>query len=119
MNYDQPRQLESGGWHYTSRNRRTGTHSLGYCATDHHDAPHATEDEARRCYRDYQLREQLRLDGGTFTSWNRCQYKPCETLTNKGATLGEWGLWLLCDEHRTNECVAELYGDLAGDSMHS
>jgi hypothetical protein len=116
VNYDQPRQLESGGWHYTTANRRVGTYPVGYCA-DH--APHETEDDARRCYRDYELNERLRLDGGESGSWHRCQHPQCETLTNKIVQLGEWQIWLLCDEHRTKESVAELYGPLAGDSMHS
>ena len=118
MNYDQPRQLESGGWHYTTFNRRIGTFPIGYCATEHRDAPHETEDEARRCYRDYELNERLNLDR-TYSSWNQCEYPGCEILTNKGAGINGWPRWLLCDEHRTKECCAELYGELAGNSMHS
>ena len=33
--------------------------------------------------------------------------------------FGGWHYWLLCDEHRTKECCAEMYGELAGDSVHS
>lgn len=117
MNYDQPRQLEGGGWHYTSFNRRIGTFPIGYCAN--HDEPHATEDEARACYRDYELNERLRLDH-TIGDYNPCQAPSgCETLTNRGASIDGWFRWRLCDEHRTKEICAELYGPLAGDSMHS
>lgn len=118
MNYDQPRQLGSGGWHYTTFNRRIGTFPIGYCASQHPDAPHETEDDARRCYRDYQLAEQLR-DAGEFSSWNRCQAQDCEELTNGGMQLGGFELYILCPQHRTREIVAGLYGPLAGDSWHS
>lgn len=115
MNYDQPRQLKDGGWHYTTFNRRIGTFPIGYCR-DH--GPHETEDEARRCYRDYELNERLRLDG-TLGDWNPCEYPSCETLTNREASIGGWGGWRLCDVHRTKKIAAELYGELAGDSVHS
>lgn len=117
MNYDQPRQLKDGGWHYTSRNDDR-IFPIGYCGTGHRDQPHATEDEARRCYRDYELNERLYLDG-TLGNWNPCEYPGCETLTNRDARIGEFGGWRLCDEHRTRECCAELYGEMAGDSIHS
>ena len=97
MNYDQPRQLKTGGWHYTSLNKRIGTFPIGYCQ-DH--GPHETEDDARRCYRDYELNERLRLDG-TLGDWNPCEYPECGTLTNRGASIGGWHRWRLCDEHRT------------------
>lgn len=117
MNYDQPRQLKNGGWHYTSMNDGR-IMPIGYCATDHRDRPHATEDEARRCYRDYELNERLRLDG-MISHWEKCAWPECETLTNRQVSIDGWPRWLLCDEHRTKECCAELYGELAGDSVHS
>ena len=116
MNYDQPRQLKDGGWHYTSRNDGR-VFAIGYCA-DHKDAPHATEDEARRCYRDYLLNERLRLDL-TLGDYNPCEVAGCKTLTNRAVSIDGWPRWRLCDEHRTKEAVAEMYGPLAGDSMHS
>ncbi|MFZ0173756.1 MAG: hypothetical protein WAL04_18885, partial [Acidimicrobiales bacterium] len=84
MNYDQPRQLKTGGWHYTQMNDHR-IWPIGYCA-DHRDAPHATEDEARRCYRDYELNERLHLDV-TLGSWNPCEYGGCETLTNRAVMI--------------------------------
>jgi hypothetical protein len=117
MNYDQPRQLKDGGWHYTTFNRRIGTFPVGYCA-DHKDKPHETEDDARRCYRDYELNELLHLDR-TAWYWNPCEYPGCEVLTNREATIGEWRAWLLCDMHRTKEVCAVLYGEMAGNSAHS
>ena len=43
--------VKDGGWHYTSMNDGR-IHPIGYCWE--HPA-HPSEDEARRCYRDYQL----------------------------------------------------------------
>lgn len=117
MNYDQPRELAGGGWHYTTMNDgRAG--AIGYCM-DHRDAPHATEEEARRCYRDYELNERLSLDV-TLGDYNPCEAPSgCETLTNRAASIGGWTLYRLCDGHRTKEVVAALYGPLAGNSVHS
>ena len=119
MNYDQPRQLaDKSGWHYTSMNDGN-VHAIGYCR-DHLDHPHATEDEARRCYRDYELNERLRLDAGTWSNhWQPCDYPGCPALTNKPVTINGWERWTLCDEHRTKECCTELYGEMAGNSVHS
>lgn len=114
MNYDQPRELKDGGWHYTSMNDGR-IWPTGYCAGH---APHETEDDARRCYRDYELNEQLHL-GCTLGDWNPCEYPECETLTSRGVSIGGWIRWRLCDEHRTKDCCTELYGEMAGDSMHS
>ena len=116
MNYDQPRKLADGsGWHYTQMNDGR-IWPIGYCRE--HE-PHATEDDARRCYRDYELNERLTLDG-TIGNWNPCEHEGCETLTNRNAGIEPWGpSWRLCDEHRTKERCAELYGELAGDSVHS
>lgn len=116
MNYDQPRQLKDGGWHYTQMNDGQ-VWPVGYCS-DHE--PHKTEDDARRCYRDYELNERLMLDAGTWSNhWQKCDYPSCEALTNKPVMISGWHRWMLCDEHRTKECCAELYGEMAGDSVHS
>lgn len=117
MNYDQPRELQSGGWHYTSRNDDR-IHPVGYCP-DHRDSPHATEDEARACYRNYLLEQRTRLDG-TLGAWNPCEAPSgCALLTNRAAVIQGDPRWRLCDEHRTAEIVAELLGPLAGNSIHS
>lgn len=117
MNYDQPRQLQTGGWHFTTENDgRIG--AIGYCA-DHRDTPHDTEDEARACYARYLLEQRTTLDV-TLGDYNPCVAPAgCTTLTNRCAMVGGWTTWRLCDEHRTLEVVAELQGPLAGDSVHS
>ena len=117
MNYDQPRELQSGGFHYTSMNDGR-VWPIGYCA-DHKDAPHPTEDEARACYARYLLEQRTRLDV-TLGNWNPCEAPAgCRTLTNRCAMIGGWTTYRLCDEHRTLDVVAELQGPLAGNSMHS
>lgn len=126
MNYDQPRQIaegeNAGKWHYTTANRRTGTHPIGYCA-EH--GPHDTEAEARECYGRY-LRDQVRLDKPHTWSWGTCDYgldseTPCKNPANNGAHSGPWAMALLCDEHFNREDAVTALGldGPAGDSMHS
>ena len=127
MNYDQPRQIaegpHAGKWHYTTANRRTGTHPIGYCRD--HD-PHDTEAEARECYGGY-LRERVRLDEPHTWSWGTCDYgrreggEGCKNPANNGAHSGAWHMALLCDEHFTVEHAIEALrlAGAAGDSIHS
>lgn len=127
MNYDQPRELEDkSGWHYTTHNKRTGTHPIGYCR-EH--GPHATEAEARECYASY-LRDNVKLDPPHTWSWCTCDYgtgeyggerQPCPNPANSGARSGPWRVALLCDEHFTREHAIEALGldKPAGDSWHS
>ncbi len=124
MNYDQPRELaDKSGWHYTTGNRRTGTHPIGYCR-DH--GPHATEAEARECYAQYLL-DNVRLDEPHSWSWGSCDYgrgegaKRCKNPANNGARSGSWRMVLLCDEHFTAMGAVEALGlhRPAGDSIHS
>jgi hypothetical protein len=116
VNYDQPRELaDHSGWHYTSMNDGR-VHAIGYCAN--HD-PHPTKDEAYDCYTRYKLDHDLRLDGQWQDTWHRCLIEGCETLTDRHAWFAPWGpTYNLCDEHRTREVVAELFGTV-GDSIHS
>jgi len=105
VNYYAARKLEDGsGWHYTSANRRAGTHPVGYCA-EH--GGHETPEEACECFRRYLLdgwREE------TYGDWTGCEWEGCDTPTKKGLTtrppLGD-GL-ALCDEHRTPENLEAL-----------
>jgi len=117
VNYDQPRQREDGGWYYTTRNDGN-VWPIGYCP-DHE--PHATEQEARVCYRDYELTERLRFtdDQPKAPQLLVCQAFGCERYTSGSASIGGWERWTLCAEHRNRETVAELYGPEAGNSIHS
>jgi hypothetical protein len=117
VNYDQPRALRDGGWHYTRRNDDR-IHPIGYCA-DH--APHETEQEARVCYRNYELTERLRFqdDDPDADHLSRCNAPDCKAYTSGSAQIGAWRFWRLCAEHRTRETVEALYGPEAGNSIHS
>jgi hypothetical protein len=115
VNYDQPRErADRSGWHYTQMNDGR-VWPIGYCA-DH--APHATEGEARDCYTRYLLEQRLQLDGMAYADMQR----PCEVCgawTDKFAEISPWGpSFTLCDEHRTREQFAALFGQV-GDSVHS
>jgi hypothetical protein len=106
MNYYNALQLETGGWHYVSQNRREGTHPVGYCAQWREDKTHvhATEEEARECFRRYLLDGQREEEYG---DWTGCEV--CDAPTKKGLTarppLGNG--FAFCDEHRTSEALAE------------
>lgn len=105
MNYYDARALADGsGWHFTSANRRAGTHPVGYCA-EH--GPHATADEARECFRRYLLDGQRET---TYADWTGCAWDGCDTPTKKGLEtrppLGDD--FPLCDEHRTPENLETL-----------
>jgi hypothetical protein len=121
MNYDQPRELaDESGWHYTRMNDGE-VRALGYCR-DHLDQPHATEDEARACYTRWLLETRLFLDGrGDPDVRRRCEWEGCETFTDRIAQVNPAdmsAMYFLCDDHRTREHVAELFGTV-GDSIHS
>lgn len=129
MNYYDARQRESDGrWDYTSANRRTGTHPVGYCAertacecvlrspaygadpncsvcggdgrvlNPAYCGSHDTPDEARECFTRYLLDGSREEDYG---DWTGCEV--CDKPTKKGLTtrppLGDGHP--LCDEHRT------------------
>lgn len=108
MNYYDARELKDGGWHYTSANRRSGTHPVGYC---HEHGPHETADEARECFRRYLLDGQREE---AYGDWTGCEWEGCDTPTKKGLTtrppLGHG--FALCDEHRTAENLEALTPDV-------
>lgn len=110
MNYYDAREKivdgESVGWHYTSFNRRTGTRAVGTCV-DHE--PHATKDEAYRCYTEYLLDSQLRLQATERGVKRQCAAADCGEWTEKRASL-DISVWVLCDLHRNRETVASLFG---------
>jgi hypothetical protein len=100
--YDARERADHSGWHYTVM-RNGVVRPAGACA-DH--PPHATEDEARDCFRAWLL-EGARFDG-TSSDWTGC--KICDAPTKRYAEtrppLGN--AFPLCDEHRTPEVLADL-----------
>jgi hypothetical protein len=117
MNYYDALRLEDGsGYHYVSKNRREGTHPVGYCSRiqpcpecEDYRQPecevcgqqgyidkgegwykehvHATADEARECFRRYLLDGQR---DESYGDWTGCEAvidgEKCDTPTKKGLT---------------------------------
>ncbi len=71
----------------------------------HHDDGHATEQEARECYRQYLLDKKLVLDRKLIDLQRKCAV--CETWTQGCAEVG-LHLFVLCDDHRTRGQVEKL-----------
>lgn len=121
MNHLAPRQIESTKrWDYTCKNDDR-IYPIGYCGEAHRNRPtddaeapaghHETEAEACACYKRYLMEQRTQLDR-TQELMSQCEYPGCETCTRSMALVD--GIWfrVLCDEHRTIEVVAQLYGDV-------
>lgn len=113
-------KADGTGFHYVSLNKRHGGYPLGYCA-EH--APHATEDEARACYRAWQ-RDHVRLDAVTLGNWTNCRFPGCEQPTRAAADIQGDGYNIapLCPAHLTTEHAIPALGladALAGDSRET
>lgn len=117
MNYHTAVELQSGGYHYASHNRRSGTYPLGYCR-DHGGHPTATE--ARECYAQYE-RDNIQLTG--HCSWSDCTAEDCPNPANTYAWIQGNGyrLAVLCLEHLTVEHATRVLhlDQPAGDSYQS
>lgn len=77
--------------------------------TKYHRDGHKTASEAIRCYRNYVLDTQLRLDIKLFETQKKCGV--CSTWTDGVAEVDHFTRFFLCDAHRVREIVAELYLD--------
>lgn len=83
-----------------------------------HSGGHATEDEACDCFKKYTLDTSLRLmpqEPENASQQNRC--KICNKFTACHATVGGHGVFTLCPEHQTRECVESIYK--VGESWES
>jgi hypothetical protein len=139
VNYDRPRQRETDKrWDYTTGNRRTGVHPIGYCRAwpkswyEHegeewleklkvnkdkfHDRGHDTAAEARECYHQYQLDNEVRI-GKQPDQQRRCA--ECEKWTQDfvqvGGALGQ--INVLCEDHQDRETIEKHFN--CYDSIHS
>lgn len=126
MNYYEPKQrLKDRRWDYT----RNG-HPAGYCreyqeidpkivpiteaqqqeyretAHKHHTNGHATEEEARECYKEYLLDHDLSLNRTMADQQRKC--KVCGEWTQKFAEIGVQ-IFELCDKHNNKEEVGKLF----------
>lgn len=99
MNQETAAQTPDGqGWHYVSRNRRTGTHPIGYCR-DHVDQPHATETEARECYARYRRENLITFDEHDQPTLRRCEVPGCGEWSARSARVGGYDFVRLCPQH--------------------
>lgn len=122
MNYYEPRQVnpesdspDAGKWRYTCSNRRTGTYAVGYCAEG---CPGHDDKEGAYAHQTaYLLDRKMRLDATMADQQRRCEWEGCGEWT-QGVAEVEHRTWTLCDEHRTRENVAALFGSV-GDSFGS
>lgn len=83
-----------------------------------HEDGHATEQEARDCYRQYMLDSSLFLpakEPPNATQAQKCQV--CGVWTACIATVGSYSMFFLCPEHCTREHVEKLYR--VGESWES
>jgi hypothetical protein len=129
MNYDQARELQEGGWHWTTMNDgvvRTAWPCLRYVGPNISNAdfmespakpedfercePHASKEEAERHYYDASLAE---VRERAFADWSGCRVCDAptkKTLENSGmAKAFSLNMDFLCDEHRTREQLAALH----------
>lgn len=111
-------QRGEGGWHYVSASSEGG-HPLGYCAE--HE-PHATEDEARACFRRWERDKIVRREDSY--AWGTCRV--CKGPTRDAAEVHKPGFGpvptLMCRTHtEPSEVYAAvgLAGDLADDAWVS
>ena len=123
MNYYTALQREtSKKWDYTRRNGDS-IHAIGYCSgadrgDKYHNDGHETEGEAQKCYKEYLLDKELRLEGHELADTKRmCEHDGCEVWTSKMAEISPTRSFILCDEHRTREVVSGLFS--VGESMGS
>lgn len=125
MNYDEARQIESGGWHWTTMNDRkvrTAWPCLRYVGPEkplermmnatpddfERCAPHATREEAERHWYDACLEA---VEESNFGDWSGCRV--CDAPTKKGLGNPQMSRAFhvdpLCDEHRTKETLSSLH----------
>jgi hypothetical protein len=131
VNYYAARQREkTKKWDYTCRNDGR-IWPVGYCAGRHvevlqvpederepyHDHGHETAEEARECYKHYQLDNELHLDIKMASQQRKCEADGCGAWTQGMARVGGHVSFVLCDEHRNRENVEKLYS--VGESWTS
>lgn len=107
MNLLKAKELESGGWHYTTFNDNRGRTHTHVCCIAHQSTPHATREEAERCKYEYDI------SGAAYhANPNGKQARAC-------AECGEWttGFYLidgmqsveLCPAHADSETLRKHY----------
>jgi len=122
--YIAKKRQSDGKWDYTCNNRPTGychewrdidpkeipiseSQLEAYRASKdkYHSCGHDTEEEARECYKRYQLDNSLRF---STMSNQQLKCKVCGEWTQGFAEV-DCSLFTLCDEHRNRETVEQIY----------
>lgn len=120
MNYDKARQMQDGTWNY-SRQHDNMIYPIGYCRTHELNESwhkHTTQQEAEECYKQYQLDNSLRLEGGIMSNTKvKCQVDGCEEYSGVTSYI-DYECFVLCPTHRTKEVIATMF-DCSGESIHS
>ena len=75
---------------------------------------HETEEEARACYKKYQLDQMMRI-GKMSNQQNKCQI--CDAWTSGTVSVGGYTLYVLCPDHQGREHVESLFS--VGSSIES
>lgn len=75
----------------------------------YHIDGHKTASEAIRCYRNYTLDTQLRLDIKLFETQKKCAV--CAAWTDGVAEVDHFTRFILCDTHRIRDIVEEMFLD--------
>lgn len=117
MNYYQPRELRNketgkgtGLYHYTCMNDDR-IWAVGYCREN---CPgHATPDEAREHYRQYEL-DHARYNGAITDMQVPCEV--CKAWTSQCAVVNHHSIFL-CYEHLNRETLEQIYQP--GDAISS
>lgn len=112
MNYYEPRQMidkegkETGLYHYTRQNRRTGTFPVGYCADN---CPgHPDEAGAYEHYRQYLLDTAEFNFSRLKDQQVRCCLKGCGNWTQELAQTEDQRHFMLCTDHQNRETLEKV-----------
>lgn len=74
----------------------------------YHTCGHETEEEARKCYKEYMLDYQLRLNPKQENPSQLYKCKVCSEWCSGSATIGWCEYYNLCEKHCTREEVEKI-----------
>jgi len=106
MKYHYASRRDDGRWEFVCDDGRGHVWATGYCALGH---DHATEKEARACYRQWLLDHKMKLDG-----LHEGRFEPCAVCGCRTDRYGAVGMWTrsLCDRHRTRPELERIYPEI-------
>lgn len=105
MNYLQARERhDGGGWHFTAMNDGV-IWPIGNCSQH---PPHATQEEAERCYYEWELDTAMYSSPADPPALHRCEVPECGDFTGASARYG-WSIRAdvsLCAKHLNRDGLA-------------